>query len=314
MLRRMSLGLLTALPLLAAPNYFPLHPGNQWLYRETSTGQSIMITVGEPAEKSGEPYYPVKGYAAGEVWVQRGRDGSLYRYDEGTGAKVLLTSFDHWGEAPYQTDLGGCVQTAVSEWKVDVHEGPLGEHQGIWINYQPGPCRDVGLEQEFYAANVGLLSRRTVSLRGSDEWKLIYAKVQDRVFSERHLSITLAMDRALYAFAASRTEPRKLNARMTVSLHQNPPLRLEFPGPFEVEFVLRTADGTEVWRSSQDQAGLPAIREEWMEPGQRHYIVTTTLQSRDGAVLPDGLYWLEASVNTARPMSARTPLEIRTIQ
>ncbi|MCS7315118.1 MAG: hypothetical protein NZ554_06590, partial [Bryobacteraceae bacterium] len=61
----------------AQPDYFPLHPGNQWVYRVAGGGQEriLILEVARTGEFGGRTYSLLRGLPAGEFWLRTDEQG-----------------------------------------------------------------------------------------------------------------------------------------------------------------------------------------------------------------------------------------------
>jgi len=55
---------------LFGANFFPLHEGNSWTYRERVTGQTFNVRVGQPVTVAGHRYYDLIGYTDTDLQVR----------------------------------------------------------------------------------------------------------------------------------------------------------------------------------------------------------------------------------------------------
>jgi hypothetical protein len=76
------LWLIATAAVAAGPDFFPLQPGNIWIYRGTGIGASIVtVEVTRRAAFAGKTFSLVEGWPGGAVWLRNGEDGIVRRFD-----------------------------------------------------------------------------------------------------------------------------------------------------------------------------------------------------------------------------------------
>lgn len=96
----------------AETDYFPLRVGNRWVLQTGASAPEVLsIEVLRSRVIDSATWYLVSGYAPGERWIRKAADGTVYAYDEKTGAQEVLARLTP-GAARYRTALSGCPQSA----------------------------------------------------------------------------------------------------------------------------------------------------------------------------------------------------------
>ncbi len=293
-----------------AQDFFPLHVGNQWIYRTTAFGarnQAITVVDIPRTEAIGDQTYSVvRGFEDGPALLRIGADnGTLYRYNETTKAEEVWAVFSTKEGDTYRTAINPCNQTARVESRSAKTTVPAGEFwNALAIRYPAANCADAGLDSEVYAPYIGLVERTSVTIAGPRRMQLIYARVGGvTVLSAPEVSFTVALDQASYAAADIAT------ARMTLRNTSPTPLVLRFNSGQRFDIVIRdAASGTEVYRWSASRTFAAITGREEIAAGERNYVEPVQLVNLSGQPLPAGRYTLEAwiSGSGARPQYAGT--------
>ncbi|MFB3829064.1 MAG: BsuPI-related putative proteinase inhibitor [Bryobacteraceae bacterium] len=285
---RATLLLLALASLGAAQDYFPLQAGNQWVYRVSgrAAGDPLTVEVARTGEFSGQTYALVRGLA-GDAWLRTASDGSLYAYDTASGTERLWTSF----AGDFVSNVPPCTQPARVAEKPASYTGPIGEFDRMLeINYQPGSCRDAGIERDLYLPWIGLVQRRVTTIAGPRTYDLIYARLGGiTVISGKETGFTLTLDQSVY-----RT-PQML-ARLTLRHTQDAPLRLTFNSGQRYDLVIKNEKGDVVYQWSRGKFFTLAIGTEIIGPGEKNWAIAAPLDD-----IPNGHYVAEAWLTSAGP-------------
>lgn len=163
----------------ASPDYFPLAPGNQWVFRAVGAGGAVTrsqtLDVVETRSVNGNSYQIVRGLASGDVWARTTPEGRILVYDPATQAERILYAFDSPDGQPYATGTA-CTPTAEVESRaVDVKVPAVQSTEALRIGY-PGAFQ-CGYASETFVPGVGPVQR--VQLRGPARmaFELVYARV-----------------------------------------------------------------------------------------------------------------------------------------
>ncbi|MBK9170070.1 MAG: hypothetical protein IPM24_21775 [Bryobacterales bacterium] len=275
--------------LAAQAEYYPLHVGNQWVYR--SPFGSHLVEVERAAVFGGQEYRLLRGAIGGDVWLRMGEGGRLYAYDPETRTETLRAAFETPAGGEYVTG-GDCGGRAVVESNDGEHDSPVGRiFRAFVVRYAAGNCADAGLEREVFAPWIGLVEARAITIAGPRLYELIYARLGSvTVVSAPEVSFGLTLDRHLYDPGAT------LAARITLRHSQPEPLHIVFSSSQVFDLVIRDEQGREVYRWSDGKAFLTVIREIDFAAGEKNWTVDVPL-----AKLPAGDYTAEAWLATTVP-------------
>lgn len=168
----------SASTLAATPDFFPLQVGNRWVLQTAGNKPELLnIEVLRSRAWDGQTYYLVSGYAPGERWLRKDPDGTFLVFDETSGKEATLARLAT-GAAGYQTSLSGCQQSALPSRQPVRYRSPNFDlANSLNVMYSALSCRDIGLGQEAYAPNVGLVRRSITTIRGEIAYDLVYARV-----------------------------------------------------------------------------------------------------------------------------------------
>lgn len=164
----------------ASTDYFPLAPGNQWVFRVTgglAPANIVTQTVDVVDSRSvnGTAYQVVRGLGSGELWLRSTPDGRLLAIDPATQAERLLYWFQSPEGQPYATGLP-CTPTARVESRSAAFKGAaVRSEEALRIVYPD--AFQCGYASETFVAGVGPVQR--VMLRGPMQltYELVYARV-----------------------------------------------------------------------------------------------------------------------------------------
>src|SRR5258706_4582444 len=176
-LTRSTLFVFAVTSLTLASDYLPLQAGNEWLYREASTGSSFKIRVGTPALIAGNTYYRLTGYVSQPLWVRHEQDSLVYR-DEEREVDNPLTSYamvrGAWFHAPFRE----CEQEGQPDDRRSEFEGAAGVFsESLRIRYRSFGCADGGAQEEIFRDGVGMLRRTSESIAGPRKFELVSARI-----------------------------------------------------------------------------------------------------------------------------------------
>ena len=300
-MRCSALFLCLAVSPIFAQDFFPLHVGNQWIYRTAigARNQSITVVDIPRTEIAGDQTYSVvRGFEDGPALLRMGSDnGTLYRYNESTKAEEIWAVFSTKEGDTYRTAINPCNQTARVESRSAKTTAPAGEFwNALAIRYPAANCADAGLDSEIYAPYIGLVERTSVTIAGPRRMQLIYARVGGvTVLSAPEVSFSVALDQASYAAADTAT------VRMTLRNTSATPLVLRFTSSQRFDILIRDAAGTEVYRWSAARAFAAVAGREEIAGGERNYVEPVPLANLAGQPLPAGRYTLEAWISGTGP-------------
>lgn len=290
-----------------AQDFFPLHVGNQWIYRtafgRTATFTSIDIqrteTVGD------RTYWVVRGFDEGPALL-RSEDGTLYRYNSDTRREEVWAVFPTREGDRYETAINSCNKQAVVESRSAKASLPAGEFwNALRVSYPAANCADAGLSMDTFAPYIGLVERAFVTIAGPRRMELIYARVGGvTVLSQPAVSFGVTLDRAVYDVGSAAT------VLMTLRNTSANTVTLNFNSGQRYDIVIRDEAGKEVFRDSARRTYVQVTGLEEIAQGERNYIELVTLASLEGQALPAGRYsleaWLAATSAGQRPQYAGT--------
>lgn len=283
-MKHLILPILAVTPLFAGAEFFPLQEGNRWTYRQRGGQSEYTNEVGAASTISDNRYFKLTGYTTVPLWVRSTDAGLFYAKDD--GSEALLTSFvddGAWFAAPF---------------RVCDEEGMATATPGtLTVKYRTLRCADAGVEQETFAANLGMTQRVEQSFVGPRTFDLVTARVG---------TYTLAAEAGSGAgFRISvRNAPDGASATAVLELRADSPVTIHYASGQDFDAVLRSPDGNIVWRWSDGKAFTQVLRDE-VTSGKR-WMVEFPLPAKDAEK-----YQLEAWLVTIgeRPQfSATAPI------
>jgi Intracellular proteinase inhibitor len=289
---------------LFAQDYFPLHTGNQWIYRTMLGIRATLTTVEVSGTETfgNQTYAVVTGFEEGTALLRMAEDGTLYRYNSDSKSEEVWVAFATREGETYQTAINPCNKTVRVESRAAKTTVPAGEFiNALAIRYLPTNCADAGFETEFYAPYIGLVERTSFTIAGPRKTQLIYARVGGvTVLSAPEVSFTVAVDKSVYAAGENAL------VRMAVRNTSAEPLSLFFPSGQRFDIAIRNQAGVEVYRWSASRVFIQVAGTETLAVGERNYAETIALANGAGQPLAAGSYRLEAWLATSPARYAGT--------
>lgn len=304
----------------AQPDYFPLHVGNQWVYRARGTrgDTALVLEITRTGVFNGRTYWLLQGFPERDYWLRMDDNGNLLAYDPGRDQEEIWYAFHAPEGEVYRTSLpGNCCGRAVVSSRKTKYRGPIGEvDNALEIGY-PGVFQ-VGIERELFLPYIGMV-HRTQNTGGPSfaAYDLVYSRTGGvTVIAAQEFGFGLTLDHSVYTadlmppIDPSRAVPL-LTARLTLR-NTSVPISLTFPSGQTYDLVIRNEQGEVVYRWSEGKFFILAIRTETIGPGEKNWVILVRLGD-DGKPWPQGKYTAEAWLTTAGPktFAASVGFEIR---
>jgi len=293
--------------------YFPLHVGDQWVYRTAGAGsaQPVVLEVVGAQDLNGYTYFLTNGFGLDAAYLRMSSDGVLYSYDPVARIESPWVDFGRSEGESYKTTMDTCSPEATVQTKSYKAELPIGTFSNLLrITYKPS-CADAGIEEELYLPYIGLVRRTRTTFAGPRTLELVYARIAGvTVVGAPESSIGLTVDKSVYVVSGLRAQPPEpLLARLTLRNTGGAPLRLTYPDGQEFDLLLRDAKGNIVYRWSSDKGFTQSVRVEDFS-GERNRAVSIPLVDTKGNVLAPGNYVLEALLTAMPPAAFRAQVGI----
>lgn len=274
--------------------YFPLHVGNQWVYRGEGRVAPPTVIIDIPRSEiiNNREYFLVRNLGPSDSWLRMDDDGTLYSLDRATGRESVWAAFATRQGREYRTSINPCNQTARVESRGATVKVPAAEFINVLeVSYPAANCADAGLTRDWFVPYIGLVQRESTTIAGPRFLKLAYSRIGGvTVLSEPELGFSLTLDNPAPSGDV-------LIARLTVRSTQEKPLSLNFTSGQRYDLTIRNQDGHEIYRWSDGRAFTLALgREEII--GERNWVVDVPLLF-EGKRLPAGRYTVEAWITTA---------------
>jgi hypothetical protein len=290
-------------------DFLPLHEGNTWTYRESATGQTFSVRVGQSTTIAGHLYYDLIGYANTDLWVRIDETyGTLIYWDGVRNQDILLTSFEQFEGGYWLAPFRPCPeQDGQGQLKLGNHDGPAGPIAGVLeIQYRTIGCADVGLLQEQYADHLGMLRRVVSTIAGPRTFDLIAARVGN-------ITIDVVPSASFSVSLGPTSGAGPVIATLRLHVNSKSPLTLSFSSGQEYDFALKNSAGATLWRWSATRTFLQALHQrivadEWCATVEIPWPTTSE------GVLQPGDYTVEAVVTNVDPLpfAATVPATIAT--
>ncbi len=314
--------LLCVFAFAASPDYFPLHPGNQWVYRCSGLcGEPLVVAGVSRMDYVGGVWYSVfEGFGGNRAWLRQDELGTVWALDRATGKEQLWYSFFTPTGQPYQTFIQPCSRQASIASRTNPYEGPAGKFpETLQIVYPPGPCSDAGLTEEIFYRWTGLMRRTETTIAGPRTYDLLYARTGAvTVVSQPELHFSVSLDKSVYTAnlmppVDPATSIPQLTARLTLRNTTDKPVTLEFPSGQRYDLEIKNAAGKPVYRWSDGQAFIMMLGSETIGPGEKDYVVVVRLADSQGKPFAPGKYTAEGWMTTSgsQPYRASAGFEVR---
>jgi hypothetical protein len=304
------------------PDYFPLHPGNQWVYRCSGFCPEPLAVVGIPRMDYllGRWYARWEGFGGRPSWLRQDDSGTVWALDIATGKESRWYWFFSPAGESYDTSVDPCSRRATMASRSYQYEGPAGVFpETLQIVYPPGACADAGLTEEVFYGWTGLMRRSETTIAGLRTWELIYARTGGvTVVAQPELHFSLALDKSVYtANLMPPIDPNfsvpRMTARLTLRNTTSKPVTLTFASGQRYDLELRDERDRVVYRWSEGRAFIQMLGQEEFGPGEKDYVIVLRLADKQGQPLAAGKYtavgWLTTSGQ--QPYKASAGFEIR---
>ena len=285
-------------------DYFPLQVGNSWLYR-MSTGRVASgdiyreISVDATESIDEQQYYSVN-YFGRPILLRADGENGIVLYDRQSGTEKPWLSLDQPEGATFATAIDPCSSTARIMARDAGVSIPAGEFaDAVQVGFR-GNCADAGITQQFYAADVGLVSHEETSIAGPRRWELVYYRAGVRNATGREVSFTMALDGGRYAPGST------VGVRLTLRSTNPDPLTLSYSSGQTYDLKIYDESGKLVYTWSAGRGFIMIVRQEKFGPGERSYGIAAPLGD-----LPPGRYKAQAYLTTSPVMfTAEATFEI----
>jgi hypothetical protein len=283
----------------AEPNLFPLDAGNYWTYRNPDTGHTFTIRIAStPVMHNGNVYHKVTGYTAAPAFLRQAENGNIFRWDDDNDQEILLTSFERVPYGWYDTDIVGCPQGGqVQERKADYRPPAGPDIKATQILYRSYGCADVGVLDEQYVENVGLVRRVVGTIAGPRTYELVYARTATLTYdAQRGNGFVVSLDRN-YLVCVDPAATDRLAVTMRLTRRSAPAIDLRFPSAQRYDIRMRDAAGRVVYQWSEDEFFAQAAATIYVAD-ELEYAQQIPARERAGAPLAGGYYTVEAWLAT----------------
>jgi hypothetical protein len=179
-----------------AQNYFPLAVGNSWTYVVTGFAAqgSVTVRVSRAVDINGGQYYELLGYTPEPALVRLTRSGQLVEQKAERWFDQELLWYDFaapegvgW-ESGVSGECNGRASKAAPPESVRVPAGSFDSL--VRIAYQGTNCADAGLEEEIFAAGIGLIRRTSSTIGGPRSIELVSAEIGGTHISAKGLTVS----------------------------------------------------------------------------------------------------------------------------
>ncbi|MCX6599809.1 MAG: BsuPI-related putative proteinase inhibitor [Acidobacteria bacterium] len=266
----------TAWP-LAAQNYWPLDPGNLWVYRTTDRG-FVRLQVARTETVAGNTYGVLTGLPTGEAWLRTNEDGVVFNLDPTTRREGVWYNFAAGAGETYDTTLPNANGRAQLRTRNESFRGRIGQFSNAlaiqYLNSNSAP----GLARELFLPYVGPVQRSFIGGIQASEWELVYASLGGVTFiSQPETAFGIGVEGSSVRLTLKHTGPQ--------------PLDLTFPSSQLYNIAVYDDRGQAVWNWASTRLFAAVLTMERIT-GER-----TWMEALPN--LPPGNYAVEAFLTTA---------------
>ncbi len=302
-------------------SYFPIQPGNHWLYQRRGTAGTEMwaVKAGDRfVAPNGRAYFPLAGYFDGYHSVRAPRnvvtefnatgidDHLWYRLGASVGTTWVLALELPWALYPNSV-AADCVSGArlTIGSRTESITIPAGTFRGVVrVDWQTR-CADAGIATEYFAPGVGLIRRVEQSFTGPVVSDLVRAEIGGVVSPRLPYATEISLDGPLYVNnLMPPIGPGSIATVHGVLVVRNRTDRLvifEFDGCRKATIVVSNEAGEPVLRAQANDGGCCDCR--FVLPVElRNDLLAIPfafrLETPEGRPLPDGKYGVAATLDT----------------
>ena len=265
-----------ALP-ATAQNYWPLDPGNTWVYRTTDRG-FVRLQVVRTETVAGNTYGVLTGLPTGEAWLRTSEEGVVYNLDPTTRREGAWYNFGAGPGEVYETTLPNANGRAQLRTRNESYRGRIGQFSNAlaiqYLNSQNAPS----LARELFLPYVGPVQRSFIGGIQASEWDLVYASLGGVTFiSQPETSFGIGVEGSSVRLTLRHTGPQ--------------PLTLTFPTMQLYDITVYDDRGQAVWNWASTRIFAQALTVERVQ-GER-----TWMEALPN--LPPGNYSVDAYLTTS---------------
>ena len=272
----------------AAPDYFPLQPGNSWAYRVTQGRLSRPGTINVEARETidGREYFRVN-FFEDMLYLRQVENGSILKYDKQTKQETVWLPFGSPQGQTVATSMDNCSRSATVESAAARITTSLGQFDNaLQLKYTPN-CADAGVTVQYFLPYVGLVMHETTSIAGPVRHELVYSRSGATNLDVKTNAVTVGTDAQTYKAGQTAEMLVRVSLRVTEAV------RLTFPSSQNTDMRITNDKGETVYTWSADKLFAMIFREERFEPGERTFVMDAPVGN-----LPPGRYQVEAWLTT----------------
>ena len=280
-------------------DYFPLNPGNIWIYRcigVCGSQPTVTVQIGPAQDFNGTTYSQLQGWFGKDYWVRENENGVVWAYDPATNQERQWYAFQTPVGGTYDESIpSACCGRATIQSLSAHYAGPIGVFDSALQVVYPGVFQ-LGVYREMFLPYIGLISRgEAAGGPANRNYDLIYSRLGGvTVVSQPEISTGLALDSAVYKASDSPT----LTARLSIRNSTADPVSLTFLTGQIYDLEIRDDQGNVVFVWSKGKV-FPQLVTTVQIQDEKDYIVTVPLAS-----LSPGKYVVQAWFTVEGPARA----------
>ncbi len=249
------------------PNYFPLEPGNIWLFRSVTINPQTQgldsdyqtLRVGSK-EKIGDKEYFHVSYFGREVTLRsNAATGEVVQYDRASGGELPWLSLSLPVGGTFPTTVDRCSSQGRMTSRTGTVSIPDGDPSDVLQIDFDTTCADAGVTRQYYAPNIGLIRSEETSFLGPRVYRLEYYRVGTTIGAAPEVSFTMGLSSRPYFQGGN------LAVRLSLRNASFEALTMHFPSSQTYDFQIVNERGDIVYTWSSDKTFAAVIRDEKLD-------------------------------------------------
>jgi Intracellular proteinase inhibitor len=287
----MRLCLLFLAPLLAYAQFFPLQPGNQWIYRvDDGPVRDVRVAEISGVEKFDDvEYFLYRDMFGEQTPIRLNKENQLVQRNA-DGSESLWADFGAAEGATFPTAFDRCT----GRGRIETRDAFADILNRVWIGgirvaYAATTCADAGVTSDLYLPGLGLAERTYNTFTGPRRYKLTYARIGNAsVIASGEYGFRLSLDQRQYPSRA------RIGVRMTLENWATDPIKLTFNSGQNFDYSIRDENG--------------AVITEMSVSGEKNWTAADEVELRPGN------YTLETWLTSARPPQFRAQVPFTVVK
>ncbi|MBM3784011.1 MAG: hypothetical protein FJW30_06590 [Acidobacteria bacterium] len=288
---------------LLVAQFFPLQPGNQWIYRvDEGPVRDVRVAEITGVERFDETeYFLYRGLFGERASIRLNKQNQLVQRNA-DGTESIWADFNAAEGTSYPTSFDRCTGRA----RVESRDAFADVLDRVWVggfrvSYAATSCADAGVTSDLYLPSVGLAERTFNTLTGPRRYTLTYARIGNAsVIASGEYGFRISLDRRQYPTRA------RINLRLALENWTRDPLKLTFFSGQRFNYTIQNEAGDDAYNWSATRLFTAEIAELEVK-GEKNWTSTDEIELKPGNYTLEA--WLTHS-DRGRPFRARIPFTV----